>query len=192
VDTSCHMGLCPTIILTFFSNFRIERAVLELKELEALTSRPTESQQSYEGQDLTEDDLEDGFDGDLTFVGLVMADIPLDVHLTKLILMGHVFGFLEEAIIMACSTSQQSFFLREFDYKKQLQTFYSQHSWSNDSESDLLAGECHGQADAEWIVVRRQLGGHNDTPLGCPTPARSIGRPGIGYRQGVFAVFSYE
>jgi hypothetical protein len=25
----------------------------------------------------------------------------------------------------------------------------------------------HDQADAEWIVIRGQLRGHNDTPFGC-------------------------
>ena len=102
--------------------FRIQRAILELKELEALTAYVSEpGGRGYNAVDLTEDDLDEEFDGDLTFVGLVMADIPLDVHLTKLILMGHVFGLLEEAIIMACTLSQQeSVFLREFDHRKQL------------------------------------------------------------------------
>jgi hypothetical protein len=26
----------------------------------------------------------------------------------------------------------------------------------------------HDQANAEWIVIRRLLRGHNDTPFGCP------------------------
>ena len=120
---------------------RIERAVLELKEMEALTCHVSRRSGvgvggsgvvgdggrgfrcgggGYDGADLTPDDLDEAFDGDLTFVGLVMADIPLDVHLTKLILMGHVFGLLEEAIIIACALNQQSLFVREFDYRKQL------------------------------------------------------------------------
>ena len=96
--------------------------MLELKQLEALTTHVSRDGDgvSYDAVELTDDDLDEAFDGDLTFVGLVMSDIPLDVHLTKLILMGHVFGFLEEAIIMACALNRQSIFLREFDYKKQL------------------------------------------------------------------------
>lgn len=39
-------------------------------------------------------------DGDLTFMGSVMAGLPLDVHLSKLILLGHMFSCLEEAIII--------------------------------------------------------------------------------------------
>jgi hypothetical protein len=37
-------------------------------------------------------------------------------------------------------------------------------------------GESHDQADAEWIVIRRQLRGHNDTPFGRPAP--QAGPPG--------------
>ena len=107
--------------------------MLELKEMEALTCHVSRRSGivaggggvggggcGYDGADLTPDDLDEAFDGDLTFVGLVMADIPLDVHLTKLILMGHVFGLLEEAIIIACALNQQSLFVREFAYRKQL------------------------------------------------------------------------
>jgi hypothetical protein len=42
-------------------------------------------------------------------------------------------------------------------------------------------GESHDQADAEWIVIRRQLRGHNDTPFG---PPWGSGRP-----LGVFCMF---
>jgi hypothetical protein len=33
----------------------------------------------------------------------------------------------------------------------------------------LSSGEFHDQADADWIVIRGQLRGHNDTPIGQPT-----------------------
>jgi hypothetical protein len=41
------------------------------------------------------------------------------------------------------------------------------------------AGECHDEADAGWIVIRRLLRGHNDTPFGRPSPDRPIGHPGV-------------
>jgi hypothetical protein len=47
-------------------------------------------------------------------------------------------------------------------------------------------GEDHDQGDAKWIVIRGQLRGHNDAPLGRPTP----GRP-ILATQGVIGVPSY-
>jgi hypothetical protein len=42
------------------------------------------------------------------------------------------------------------------------------------------------KTDAEWIVIRGQLTGHNDT-----TPGRSISRPGVGCPKGFFGDFSY-
>jgi hypothetical protein len=45
--------------------------------------------------------------------------------------------------------------------------------------------EFHDQGDAEWIVIRRLLWGHNDMPAS----GRPIGRPGYGRPQGVIGVF---
>jgi hypothetical protein len=47
-------------------------------------------------------------------------------------------------------------------------------------ESDELdcGGESHDQADAEWIVIRTQLRGHNDTPFGRPAPGH-LGHLGV-------------
>jgi hypothetical protein len=50
-------------------------------------------------------------------------------------------------------------------------------------------GESHDQADAEWIVIRRSLWGHNDTPFGRPTPSRPAGHPGVGWPSGVCCMF---
>jgi hypothetical protein len=55
----------------------------------------------------------------------------------------------------------------------------------------ILIGKFHDQGDAKQIVIRGQLWSHNDTPCGRLTPGRPIGRPGIGYPQGVFGGFSY-
>jgi len=40
------------------------------------------------------------YDGDITFLGHVMAKLPVDIHIAKLILLGHIFSVLEECIIM--------------------------------------------------------------------------------------------
>jgi ATP-dependent RNA helicase TDRD9 len=39
-------------------------------------------------------------DGDLTYIGHIMAALPLDTHLSKLIIIGHMFSVLNECIIM--------------------------------------------------------------------------------------------
>jgi hypothetical protein len=52
-------------------------------------------------------------------------------------------------------------------------------------------GEFHDQGDAKWIVIRRSLWGHNDTPCGRPAPGRPISRSGSGHPQGIMGGFSY-
>jgi hypothetical protein len=66
----------------------------------------------------------------------------------------------------------------------------SSTSSSNPSGSKRK-GEFHDEADAEWIVIRGLLRGHNDTPFGRPTRGWPIGCLGVGHPQGVFGVFSY-
>lgn len=39
-------------------------------------------------------------DGDLTFVGKVMSELPIPQQCTRLILLGHCFGVMQEAIII--------------------------------------------------------------------------------------------
>ena len=39
-------------------------------------------------------------DGELTFVGRVLAALPIDIKIGKLILLGHVFGLLDECLII--------------------------------------------------------------------------------------------
>lgn len=39
-------------------------------------------------------------DGQLTFVGHVLADLPVDIKIGKLLIYGHVFGVLEECLII--------------------------------------------------------------------------------------------
>lgn len=39
-------------------------------------------------------------DGDLTFIGRVLAELPVDIRIGKLLVLGHVFGVLEECLII--------------------------------------------------------------------------------------------
>lgn len=45
------------------------------------------------------------YDGELTFLGKVLAQLPVNQHLGKLIVLGHVFGCLEETLIIGKSTN---------------------------------------------------------------------------------------
>uniref|UniRef100_A0A7M4FCB0 Tudor domain containing 9 n=1 Tax=Crocodylus porosus TaxID=8502 RepID=A0A7M4FCB0_CROPO len=75
----------------------IEHTILQLKEIGALAiSAQTEEENPY--------------DGELTFLGRVLAQLPVDQHLGKLIVLGHVFGCLEECLIIAAALSLKNFF----------------------------------------------------------------------------------
>ncbi|NXH38339.1 TDRD9 helicase, partial [Dicaeum eximium] len=78
----------------------IERTIVQLKELGALTTHVQ-----------TEENLHDG---ELTFLGMVLTQLPVDLHLGKLIVLGHVFGCLEECLIIAAALSLRSFFAVPF------------------------------------------------------------------------------
>lgn len=43
------------------------------------------------------------YDGNLTFVGHVLASLPVDIRIGKLLVLGHVFGVLEECLIIGKS-----------------------------------------------------------------------------------------
>jgi hypothetical protein len=57
--------------------------------------------------------------------------------------------------------------------------FHSIHIWLPPPQYTLskkgYGGEYDDQADAEWIVIRTQLRGHDDTPFGRPAPGRPSG-----------------
>ena len=40
------------------------------------------------------------YDGELTFAGKIMAALPVDVHVARLLLLGHVFGYLDECLVI--------------------------------------------------------------------------------------------
>ena len=39
-------------------------------------------------------------DGDITFIGRIMGSLPIDIRLSKLIILGHMFSCLQETVIM--------------------------------------------------------------------------------------------
>ena len=70
----------------------IRRAVANLKEVGALTIDCSEQS----GHVRVYNDL----DGDLTYLGKIMARLPIDMRFGRLIMLGHAFNVLEECIII--------------------------------------------------------------------------------------------
>ncbi|XP_050300294.1 probable ATP-dependent RNA helicase spindle-E [Anthonomus grandis grandis] len=76
-------------------------------------------------------------DGDLTFLGQVMATLPLDVRLSKLIVLGQLFSCLEETIIIAAGCSIQNIF--SIPFQKRLDAYKKLLLWADGSSSDPIA-----------------------------------------------------
>ena len=61
------------------------------------------------------------FDGDLTFVGKVMAALLIDIELSRLIALGHACGLVYEAVVIAACLSIKSIF--KISYKDRLAAY---------------------------------------------------------------------
>ncbi|TRZ05345.1 hypothetical protein HGM15179_021762, partial [Zosterops borbonicus] len=101
----------------------IERTMIQLKELGALTTCVQ-----------TEENLQDG---ELTFLGMVLTQLPVELHLGKLIVLGHVFGCLEECLIIAAALSLRNFFAIPF--KKHVDAYRKKMVFAGNSRSDCIA-----------------------------------------------------
>ncbi|XP_036006659.1 ATP-dependent RNA helicase TDRD9 isoform X1 [Fundulus heteroclitus] len=101
----------------------IVRTVLQLIEMGALSAKT-------DGDGQTED-------GDLTFLGRVLAHLPVNLNLGKLIVLGHVFGCLDECLIIAASLSLKSFFA--IPAMQQLAGYRSRLAFARGSQSDSIA-----------------------------------------------------
>ncbi|XP_052007459.1 ATP-dependent RNA helicase TDRD9 [Xyrauchen texanus] len=100
----------------------IERTVLQLKQIGALSVQSSSQRQ---------------FDGELTFLGRVLAHLPVDLNLGKLIVLGHVFGCLEECLIIAASLSLKSFFA--MPSLQHLAGYRSKLTFAQNVSSDFIA-----------------------------------------------------
>lgn len=105
----------------------IERTVLLLKEVGALTLRHKNVSGIY---------VNNPYDGDLTYVGSVMANLPIDVRFSKLILLGHAFGKLRETIIIAAGLSTKTIFTCYF--RSNIESFKAKWAWSEGWMCDAL------------------------------------------------------
>ncbi|KAG1700906.1 ATP-dependent RNA helicase TDRD9 [Nymphon striatum] len=100
----------------------LERTIVILKEIGALS--------------ITNERQFNRHDGELTFIGSIMAALPLDVKLSKLVTLGYVFGYLERCIIIAASMASKTFFSRPF--RQAHEAYKTKCSWSFGSFCDLL------------------------------------------------------
>ncbi|XP_033332718.2 tudor domain containing 9 protein spindle E [Megalopta genalis] len=100
----------------------LERTILLLKETGALIDTTNEFQP---------------LDGELTDLGRVMANLPLDIHITKLIMLGHVYSILKDTIIIAACLAVKDMFNSPF--KQKLLAYNVRLNWSADSCSDCIA-----------------------------------------------------
>lgn len=101
----------------------IHRTILVLKEIGALKK--------------TMDGQWSSSDGDLTYMGRIMAKLPLDVKMTKLIVFGYIFGCLDECVIMAAAMTVRSLFSSPF--RERLNAYNSKLTWADGSTSDCIA-----------------------------------------------------
>ncbi|RXG53979.1 putative ATP-dependent RNA helicase TDRD9 [Armadillidium vulgare] len=109
----------------------IHRTILVLKQLGALA--------------LKTGDKISTLDGDLTFLGHVAAALPLDLQLSKLIVLGYIFGCLKETVIIAAGLSLKNFHSTPF--QDELNAFLSK-IW----ERFHITGSFHGNPmkEKEW------------------------------------------
>ncbi|XP_039757557.1 probable ATP-dependent RNA helicase spindle-E [Pararge aegeria] len=76
-------------------------------------------------------------DGDITYLGRIMAKLPLDVKVSKLIVLGYIFGCLEESVIMAAGMTVKNVFSSPF--RERLNAYNSKLTWADGSTSDCIA-----------------------------------------------------
>ncbi|KAJ8924323.1 hypothetical protein NQ315_007116 [Exocentrus adspersus] len=101
----------------------IQSTILTLKEMGALL-------QTCRG-------IMSNSDGDMTYLGKVMSKLPVDVRLSKLIVLGQLFSCLEETVIIAAGCSIQNIFSIPFQQK--FNAYKKLLVWADGSASDLIA-----------------------------------------------------
>lgn len=118
----------------------IERTVLLLKQVGALTIK-------------MKNDTINPYDGELTFFGKVLGSLPIDIYLGKLLILGYVFGCLEECLVISASMSLQSFFAKPF--KRDFNAYVKKMAWDAYSHSDCIVTL---NAYKEWSTLKRRKG----------------------------------
>jgi ATP-dependent RNA helicase TDRD9 len=120
----------------------IEVTILKLKEVRlSLSCCSTSRRVSFQLGALTvrmgQDEIRP-FDGDLTYLGKIMASLPIDIELSRLIALGHVFGLIYETVIIAACLSTKSIF--KVYYQDRLTTYKFVSSHAHSSIDSTLSG----------------------------------------------------
>ena len=102
----------------------IRESIKSLKELGAM------ERLSFEGKFTSND-------GKLTYIGRIMAALPLDVRITKLIITGYMFSVLDEAIIIAAGLNNKSIF--SFRCQERFEIYKQKLKWADGSGCDMIA-----------------------------------------------------
>lgn len=102
----------------------ILNSILLLKELGALIR-------------LSENGTFDREDGELTYIGTIMAALPIDVRVSKLIVLGYLFSVLEETIIIGAGLNIKSIFRHM--YQKKLENYSHKLNWADGSGCDSIS-----------------------------------------------------
>lgn len=89
---------------------RLESTILLLREAGALSNRS--------------DDTYDPLDGTLTSLGKLMASLPVNINIARLIALGYVFGVLRSATIIGAAMTTKSVFSNPFQKKLKAYRYY--------------------------------------------------------------------
>lgn len=99
-------------------------AVLHLKELGGLARTNDDGVFEYDN-------------GYLSFIGEIMAALPMDVRIVKLIVVGYLLGVCEDSIIIGAGLSVKSIFSQSYGMK--IESYSEKLEWAHGSGSDCIA-----------------------------------------------------
>ena len=109
----------------------IQTSVLRLKRIGGLTI-----QMEVEDESLERIKIYSKEDGDMTTMGNIMASLPIDVQLSKLIILGHCLGCVTDCVIIAGCLSVKTMFSKPI--AKDIESYKMRLMWAEATFSDLF------------------------------------------------------
>ncbi|XP_022219578.1 probable ATP-dependent RNA helicase spindle-E [Drosophila obscura] len=80
----------------------------------------------------------DPMDGDITYWGTIMSKLPLDTHLSRLIILGYVFNLVEETIIIAAGITVRGVYIDSSRSNQRNDNYWMHYVFADGSGSDLV------------------------------------------------------